>query len=262
VYFKAKSIAVVLLVALGALGAAGLSSATTIQEGNLRVTLRSQVVPYKLPRTGTAPIAVFVAGHIEAVDGGVPDQLERLAIEVNRRTRLLSSGLPVCRIPEVQPATTSRAHSACGPALVGSGQFWANIVLPEQGSYRTQGRLLVFNGREHGHPVLLAHIYSSHPFASSFVIDFRIRRIHDGYYGTRLSASLPQALGDWGYVDRIKLTLRRKYRRNGRQLSYFNAGCPALPGTGVAVFHLAHAVFSFAHTRLGVTVEKSCGVKE
>jgi hypothetical protein len=233
-----------------------------VQQGNLRITLLSQVMPHKLPRTGTAPIAVFVAGHVQAVHGGVPDQLKRLTIKVNRHALLQSRGLPVCRLPQVQPASTSRALSACGPALIGSGQFWASIVLPEQGAYRTQGRLLVFNGRQHGRPVLLAHIFTSNPFGSSFVIAFHITRIDDGRYGTQLTASLPQALGDWGYVDRIKLTLRRKYRWRGRELSYFNAGCPALKGTDAAVFRLAYASFSFAHTDVGVAVNKSCGVKE
>jgi hypothetical protein len=238
------------------------ASAAVVQQGNVRITLLSQVMPHKLPRVGTAPIAVFVAGHVEAVHGGVPDQLQRLRIEVNRRALLQSRGLPVCRIPEVQPASTNRALAACGPALVGSGQFWASIVLPEQGSYRTQGRLLVFNGRQHGRPVLLAHIYTSNPFGSSFVIAFQIRRIDDGEYGTELTASLPQALGDWGYVDRIKLTLRRKYRWHGKELSYFNAACPALKGTDTAAFHLAFAEFSFAHAEVGVAVDKSCGVTE
>lgn len=239
----------------------GPASAAVVQHGNLRITLLSQVMPHKLPRTGTAPIAVFVAGHVEAVHGGVPDQLERLTIEVNRHALLQSRGLPVCRIPQVQPASTSRALSNCGPALVGSGRFWASIVLPEQGAYRTRGRLLVFNGRQHGRSVLLAHIYTSNPFDSSFVVVFHISRIDAGPYGTLLTASLPQALGDWGYVDRIKLNLRREYRWHGRSLSYFNAGCPAQPGTDTAVFHLAYASFSFAHTEVGVSVEKTCMVK-
>lgn len=58
-------------------------------------------------------------------------------------------------------------------------------------------------------------------------VAFSIAKVSDGAYGTRLTASLPQALGSWGYVDRIKLTLKRKYSYRGRQLSYFNAGCPA-----------------------------------
>ena len=252
-----------LLLALGALAAANLSPAAVVQAGNLRITLLSQVQPYKLPRQGTAPIAVFVSGHVAAVNGGVPDQLQRLAVKVNRRALLQSRGLPVCKVPEVQPSSTARALQECGPAVIGSGQFWARIVLPEQGAYPTQGRLLVFNGRQDGRPAVLAHIYTSHPFATSFVIPFTMRHLRSGTYGTELVASLPEALGEWGYVDRIKLTLRRKYTYRGRQLSYFNAGCPAVAGAERASFRLAYATFFFSGgRRVGAEVNKSCGVTE
>jgi hypothetical protein len=250
------------LAPLAVLAAANLSPAAVVQAGNLRITLLSQVQPYKLPRQGTAPIAVFVSGHVAAVNGGVPDQLQRLAVKVNRRALLQSRGLPICSVPEVQPSSTNRALRECGPALVGSGQFWAHIVLPEQGAYPTHGRLLVFNGRKGGRPAVLAHIYTSHPFATSFVIPFTMRYLRAGTYGTELVASLPEALGEWGYVDRIKLTLRRKYTFHGRRLSYFNAGCPALPGSDRAAFHLAYATFSFSGgRRIGADVTKACGVK-
>src|SRR5829696_434910 len=127
-------------------------------------------MPYKLPRDKPAPIAVFVAGHLEAVDGGIPPQLERLRIQVNRNGLLQSRGLPVCRPPQVQPATTERALSICGSALIGSGQFWAHIILPGQVPYPTRGRLLIFNGRHHGRPTLMAHIFTSNPFYSSFLV--------------------------------------------------------------------------------------------
>jgi len=241
---------------------AAIATAATVQQGGLRITVLAQLKPYKLPRHGTAPIAVFVAGHLQNAEGGVPPQLQKMRIEVNRHGLLQSKGLPICRIPEVQPASTERALANCHKALIGSGRFWGNIVLKEQGAYPTQGRLLIFNGREHGHPVILSHIFTSHPFNSSFVIPFSIKRISDGPYGTELRASLPQALGDWGYLDRIKLTLKRKYRFHGRQLSYFNAGCPA-PGSSKRVsFNLAKVEFSFASRKpMKATVSKACGVK-
>jgi hypothetical protein len=252
-----------LLAAALLLGAGAYATAATIQSEGLRITVLSQLKPYKLPRKAPAPIAVFVAGHLQNAQGGVPPQLQRLRIEVNRHGLLQSKGLPVCRIPEVQPASTERALSNCRDALIGSGQFWANIVLPDQGAYRSQGRLLVFNGREAGKPVILAHIYTSHPFNTSFVIPFAIKHVHKGPYGTELSASLPQALGSWGYLDRIKLTLKRKYTYKGRQLSYFNAACPALRGAKRASYPLALASFYFAkRPSLSATVNKTCGVKE
>lgn len=238
-------------------------NAAVVQQGNLRVKLLSQVQPYKLPRIGTSPISVFVAGQISATTGGVPAQLQRLEIKVNRHARFQSRGLASCPLTQIQPSTTVQAQARCGPAVVGSGQFWAHIVLPEQGAYPTQGRLLVFNGTEHGHRVLLAHIYTSVPFSTSFVIPFHIHKIHQGPYGTELSASLPEALGSWGYVDRIKITLKRKYAYRGQRLSYFNAGCPALAWQQRVSYNLAYATFSFAQRRqIGVEVDKVCGVSE
>jgi len=256
-----KKIGALLAAALLAGGA--YATAATVQQGGLRVTALAQLKPYKLPRKGTAPIAVFIAGHLQNAEGGIPPQLQRLKIDVNRHGLLQSRGLPVCQIPQVQPASTQRALSDCGDALIGSGQFWAHIVLPDQGAYPSQGRLLIFNGRKAGKPVLLAHIYTSHPFNTSFVIPFTMRHIHKGAYGTELAASLPSALGSWGYLDRIKLTLRRKYTYRGKSLSYFNAACPAPKGAKRASFALAYAEFTFANRPpLGATVNKTCGVSE
>lgn len=249
---------------VAALACASLARAAVVQEGDVRITVLSQVLPYKLPRHGTAPIAVFVSGHLAEPHGGIPPQLREMTVEVNRHGLLQSRGLPSCPLRRIQPASTERALSSCGDALIGSGQFWAHIVLPDQGAYPTHGRLLIFNGRQGGHPVIFTHIFTANPFFSSFVIPFAIQRIRKGgAYGTRLTASLPQALGSWGYVDRIKLTLKRKYRYEGKQLSYFNAGCPAPGGTRRTVFPLALASFAFGEgLSISAKVEKACAVKE
>jgi hypothetical protein len=254
---------VVLATTVALLCFAAMASATVIQEGNLRITVLSQVLPYKLPRTGTAPIAVFVSGHLQAPHGGIPAQLQEMTVDVNKHGLLQSKGLPRCRLSQIQPASTERALANCGDAVVGSGQFWAHIVLPDQGAYGTHGRLLIFNGAQKGSPVLFVHIFTANPFFSSFVIPFAIKKVSKGAYGTELSASFPHALGDWGYVDRIKLTLKRKYPYKGQQLSYFNSGCPAPKGAKRAVFPLALASFEFAEgLSLSAKVEKACAVSE
>ena len=248
---------------VGLLACASLAHATVVQEGGLRITVLSQVLPNKLPRKGTAPIAVFISGHLSEPHGGIPAQLQRMQVEVNKHGLLQSRGLPTCQLAKIQPASTERAMQSCGDALIGSGQFWAHIVLPDQGAYPTHGRLLIFNGRQKGRPVIFTHIFTANPFFSSFVIPFSIQKTHRGAYGTMLSASLPQALGDWGYVDRIKLTLKRKYTYKGKRLSYFNAGCPAPEGAKRTVFPLALASFAFADgAELSAKVEKACAVRE
>jgi hypothetical protein len=249
--------------AVALLACASLAPASVVQEGNVRITVLSQILPYKLPRKGTGPIAVFVSGHLSEPHGGIPPQLQEMTVEVNKHGLLQSKGLPTCALRRLQPASTERALASCGDALIGSGQFWAHIVLPDQGAYPTHGRLLIFNGREKGRPVIFTHIFTANPFFSSFVIPFSIQKKANGAYGTRLTAFLPQALGDWGYVDRIKLTLKRKYTYRGKELSYFNAGCPAPEGTKRTVFPLALASFAFGEgLQIAAKVEKACAVKE
>jgi hypothetical protein len=237
--------------------------AAVIQQGNLRVTVLAQVEPPKLPRKTPAPIAVFISGHVDTANGAVPPQLQTMTVKVNRHGLLQSKGLPFCELPQIQPGSTQRALDDCSAALVGSGRFWASVVFPDQRPYPTRGRLLVFNGRVAGKPVIFAHIFATQPFPSSFVVTFALKHIHRGPYGTELSASLPQALGNWGFVDRIKLTLKRKYRYLGKELSYFNAACPAPKGTNTASFPLALAKFAFAGgEQISATVKKACRVKE
>jgi hypothetical protein len=256
-----KSACCALVLAL--LLAATAAGAAVVQEEGLRISVLSQIKPYKLPRDHPAPIAVFVSGHISNAGGGTPPQLLKMTVDVNRHGLLQSLGLPICKQSQLQATPSHAALEKCSDALIGSGQFWAHIVFPDQGAYATQGRLLIFNGRKGKRSLLLAHIYTVHPFGSSFVIPFSIRHIHKGPYGTELSASLPQALGDWGYLDRIKLTLRRLYRFDGTHLSYYNAACPALKGAKRAAFPLALASFSFANGQLvEAAVNKTCGVRE
>src|SRR4051794_10348340 len=131
--------ALALALAAGALACASLAQATVIQEGNIRITVLSQILPYKLPRHGTAPIAVFVSGHLSEPHGGIPSQLQEMSVEVNKHGLLQSKGLATCPLRLLQPASTERALASCKDALIGSGQFWAHIVLPDQGAYPTHG---------------------------------------------------------------------------------------------------------------------------
>jgi hypothetical protein len=253
--------AAMLAAALLVLAGVPIAKAVSVQAGTLRVSVFAQIKPYKLPRGELAPIAVSVAGHLESTTGGVPPQLQKMRIEVNKHGLLQSEGLPSCPIGRLAAASTEKALELCRGALIGSGRFWAQIVLPDQGAYPTRGDLLIFNSRRGGKPVLLAHIFTSNPFDSAFTITFSIKHVSKGPYGTELQASLPETLGSWGYVDRIKLNLKREYTFKGHKLSYFNAACPAPKGTTRASFQLAKATLAFDTAALAATVEKVCGVK-
>ena len=174
-----------------------------------------------------------------------PPQLTALRIELNRHGRLDYQGLPTCEYSRIQPGSSSHALAGCRPSLVGKGSFSATITLAGQEPYPTEGKLLVFNAIQNGKPVLYGHIYSPRPFATSFVIVFRVTQLRKGTYGIILNAPLPAAMKAWGRLTGLEMTLNRRYNYKGKSHSYISSGCPAPKGFPGAVFPLARASFAF-----------------
>lgn len=253
----ARALGTVLLAAFVLAAIAG--AATITQKDGVRVAVDGKLSPQALPRKGDAPVSVSIGGRISTPKGELPPQLKRLVIEINRHGRLDTRGLPVCPKQRIQPATTAKALASCRTALVGSGLFSAAVMLKGQEPYPSKGRLLVFNGREHGRPVLYGQIYTPQPFANSFVITFEIKPIARGDYGTALIASLPDSLGSWGYVTGISMTLSRRYSYRGERRSFLSAGCPVPKGLSRASFSLARTSFTFSGgTKLSPVLDRSC----
>jgi DNA-binding beta-propeller fold protein YncE len=237
------------------------SASSVVQRGPVRVSFDGKLTPRALPRHGAAPVGIAVETKISGTNGGTPPQLRKLAIAINRNGRLTSTGLPVCRVREIDPSTTTGALAACRDSLVGEGHFSANVKLPEQSPFPSAGKVLAFNGHVHGKPAILAHIYGTQPAPTSYVLPFLIRSLR-GTYGNVLEASLPQATGNWGYVTGLRMKLHRLFHYRGRGRSYLSAGCPAPAGFPGAVFPLARTSFSFAGGPTVVSVlNRSCRAK-
>jgi DNA-binding beta-propeller fold protein YncE len=220
------------------------SASEVVQRRWVRVRFDGKLTPRALPRNGVAPVGIAVDAEIVATGDAAPPQLRKIAIAINRNGRFDTTGLPVCRLDEIQPSTTANALTTCRDALVGEGHFSANVKLPEQSPFPSAGKVLAFNGRLHGKPAILAHIYGTQPAPTSTVLPFLINDSH-GTYGTILEASLPQATGDWGYVTGLKMNLRRHFSYRGKGRSYLSAGCPAPAGFSKAAFPLARTNFDF-----------------
>jgi hypothetical protein len=239
----------------------GASASVVVQRGPVRVSFDGKLTPHSLPRHGTAPVGIAIDATIAGTKGGTPPQLRRIAIAINRNGHFTPQGLPVCQERSIQPSTTAGARAACGDALVGEGHFAANVKLPQQSPFPSSGKVLAFNGRLHGKPAILAHIYGTQPAPTSYVLPFSIRE-SNGTYGTVLEASLPQATGDWGYVTGLKMTLRRHFSYRGKQRSYLRAGCPAPSGFPGVVFPLARTSFAFAGGMTLVSIlNRNCTAK-
>jgi hypothetical protein len=240
----------------------GAAAFVVTQRRGVRVKFDGKLSPHTLPRHGMAPVGIVIDVKIGATGGEDPTQLRRISIAINRNGRFTSQGLPVCRLSDIQPSTTSGALAACRSSLVGEGQFSANVKLPQQSPFPSQGKVLAFNGIVNGKPAVLAHIYGTQPVPTSTVLPFVLGSSR-GAYGTTLEASLPQVTGDWGYVTGLRMNLRRLFSSHGKARSYLSAGCPAPAGFPGASFRLAKASFAFAGgPTVASVLNRTCKAKD
>jgi hypothetical protein len=230
------------------------------QKQGVRVSVQGTLAPKALPRSASAPVSVSFSGKIGSTSPQAPPQLEAIAIAINSHGRLLTAGLPRCRLGHISPSTSQEALAACRSSLVGEGRFSADVKLPEQSPFPSAGKVLAFNGRYQGRPAILAHIYGTEPVPTSYVLPFTIRATK-GTYGTVLEASLPRVTGEWGFVTGISMVLDRSFTSHGEKRSYVSADCPAPKGFPGVVFPLAKTVFSFeGGPKLSSVLNRSCRV--
>jgi hypothetical protein len=247
-----------LLAVLAVLCLGTMARAETVQHGNLRVSFQGELSPHSLPRTSDAPIKVSVAAKIASVTAKTPPQLRQMSIAINHYGHLDATGLPVCELDQIQPATTDDALAVCRRSLVGEGSFSAKVLLKGQAPFPSNGKVYAFNGELNGKPAILAHVYGTQPAPTSYTLPFVISRAK-GTYGTTLTASLPAVTSNSGYVTGISLKLGKTYSYRGKRHSYLSASCPAPQGFPGTSFSFAKASFGFAGGQtLSSTLTRSC----
>jgi hypothetical protein len=244
---------VALLTALGST-----AGAEVVQHGNVRIAFQGGLSPKRLPRSGAAPVKVSVAAKISGVGGAAPPVLRRIQLSINKEGVFDRAGLPVCTLGEIQPTTDEDALAACGKALVGEGEFSAQVGFAGQAPFPSAGKILAFNGSYKGKPAILAHIFGTEPAPTSYTLPFLMTSLK-GTYGTLLSASLPDATGTSGYITGLSLDLGRNFTAAGSRRSFISAGCPAPKGFPGATFPFVHAAFSFGGgEKLSSTITRNC----
>ncbi len=253
-------ISIALALALAVLVAAAPAAAEVAQLNGVRVRFGGEFSPRELPRAAAAPVTVSLFTRITPLGDGPPPQLQRISIGISRSARIDPTGLPVCRIDDIQPSTSVKALQACRHSLVGSGHFYARVLLPEQAPFPSAGKILAFSGTYKGKPAILAHVYGTAPAPTATTIPFVLGPARGGF-GQSLTARLPDVTSEWGYVTGLDLTLGRRHRWRGERRSYVVASCPASKGAGSAVFPFASARFGFDRFALDGPITRSCSVR-
>jgi len=258
-----KRVAAVTALVAACLLFAAIANAELVERGNLFVKFDGGITPMALPRTAKAPIGVRIDGTVRVLGGTErPPALRQISIAINRGGILDTDGLPTCQRSQIEPATSTQALEACGPALVGEGRYLGALALPEQERFPLQGKVLAFNAVVNGKRAILAHVYGSHPVPNSRIIVFHIHQGH-GTFGTIFSAALPVRLNRSGYLKKISLNLRRTFVYRGRKHSYLSAACSAPTGFTSATFPFSKVSMTFADGRkLSTTLIRTCRVQK
>jgi hypothetical protein len=249
---------VLLVVSLGA----ALARAEIAGEDGLYVSFGGGFSPRSLPRDRDVPVTVHLHTAIKTADGSRPPHLRRISFAVNRYGRISTVGLPACRPSLLESTNPKTALSRCRNALVGQGDFFANVEFPDRAPLSVHGRMLAFNGRAAGRSAILLHIYGSTPVDVTVVLIFTIRHPAKGKFGTVLSTRIPRLASDLGYVTDVSLKFSRIYRHRGRERSFLSARCAAPSGFPGAIFSFTRGTFVFAgERRISTTLTRNCTVR-
>jgi hypothetical protein len=257
---KRLALTAVLLAAL--LVGAGIARGEIKGDGKLFISFNGGFAPRVLPRDRDVPVTVNLDVSVKTSDGSRPPQLRAIKLLVNRYGRLTTEGLPVCRAGLLESTDSQLALSRCRGAQVGHGKFAANLEFPSRASFPVKGRMLAFNGRAKGKPVILLHIHGSSPVEATVVLTFVIRHPPTGKFGTVLTTKIPLIASDLGYVTDVSLVFGRIYRFQGERHSFLSARCAAPAGFPGALFSFTKASFFFADgKRLSPTLVRDCVVR-
>jgi hypothetical protein len=249
--------ALAVLLGLFCLGA--LAEAETVRKDELQVRFEGKLAPQALPRSGEAPITVSVSAKVSSTGAQALPPMRTMSIAINRYGHLDPSGLPLCQLEQIQPATTDDALAACRGSLVGEGRFLANVS--GRAPFPADGKIYAFSGELEGRPAILAHVYGTAPAPASYTLAFVISR-SKGTFGTTLKATLPPVAPGAGYITAIYLTLGKSFSVAGKRHSYLRASCPAPKGFPGASFPFAKASVGFqAGPTLSSTLNRSCRAK-
>jgi hypothetical protein len=246
---------------LGALIGAVVARADTVAGDNVRIEFRGWIAPRKLPRGDPSAVSLHVAGRVRPIGGQRPTALERVTIQVNRHAVFTTRGLPRCPPRRLRAATTAGAMAACGSALIGTGRFRSHIDLPEQAPFPAIGQVLAFNSTLHGRRAVALHVFGRNPVptANVLVASLTGSAPGSGQFGTKLTIVMPRIGDEWGYVTGFDLTLHRRYRYSGREISVISASCPAPAGFDRVPFKAARGTFELAGGQtLTRTLSETC----
>ncbi len=230
-------LAAVAIIALGASLSVATAGATRVVSGNLILDVGMSFAPRALPRSDDMPVRVWGYERLQTKDGSPLSPPTYVAFEFTKDGSVETRGLPTCPREKLVATTTAQATQACPDAIVGGGFANVNIAFPEQAPIRTGTPLLFFNAPSiAGDPTLIVHAYLPVPTPTTYIDDFRIKRINRGGLGYRVESDLSRIAGGYGSVPYFRFWVNRKWRYRGETLSFLSGHC-SIPNRPRIIVH-------------------------
>lgn len=176
--------------------------------------LKFEVVPSTLPRTGSAPARMSVAGKYRLGEGSDHfEALQHLRFEVDRHLHLDLKGVPVCeRLERDVRRTMEEMERLCGDAAIGRGQLTATGAFPGDRLISGTGNLTLYNrGRSPAGARLLAFGYLRAPLGGAFQFPVEIRRINRGRMGWEIRPEIPKNTGASFWITEYSLRIGKGF---------------------------------------------------
>jgi hypothetical protein len=199
----------------------------TAKVGDLEFTANGGFTPDALPKKTLAPIALTASGTIKMADDSHPPALKEVLVETDKNGTVDVEGFPACTSGKLQSQDTDHARAICKSAIIGEGTTDVEIEFPESRTVPVESDLLVFNGGfKGGVTTFYVHAYITVPVPAAIVTTVKIKKVNNGRYGLRSTASVPKIAGGSGSVTSFSLKIDKKYTYKGKKHSILNLKCP------------------------------------
>jgi hypothetical protein len=225
-YSKGAAFAAVLciLIALVLTGFAGAEVPVTVSTENLELTFDAGFSPKALSKTVPTPIALELFGQIKTIDGTHPPALREFILDADKNGAVDVRGIPACHLAAGIGIPTMEY---CRSTIVGGGTMNVEVALPESEPILLKSALTIFNGGvKKGVTMLLFYIFLKKPVSAAVVTVVKIKKIHEGRFGTEATFSFPIIAGGSGSVTSFSATLNKRFSYKGKRVSLLTLKCP------------------------------------
>lgn len=226
-------------------------------DGNSQ-SIDSVIAPKKLSKSQFQPASLKVTTVLTSNSAnGVPKPTSHVQIDFDKNAKIFAKGYPTCDPSKLQSTSTEIAERECKSAIIGKGKATVKLPVGEQ-VFTVPATVTAFNGQpKGGKPVILLHTYSTSPTQTTLVLNGPVVNYNKQGYGPRLELEVPKIAGGAGALTEFQVTINKKYRYKGKQVSYISAKCPNSKKLKV------RSVFTFLDNEsVSPTDVKSCAQKK